>query len=393
MTPEQIHDALNLLPSDLITEADKFRANPRKAPIRFRSWIATAACAALVLMLGSFAMEMFPLNMAKTTESIAEAPAADAPEAPNAAAPMDISAEMQQESFDMDTITLTPTGEPEEAPDRAVLDGDHFHGFADDATKNSTAATGGAYCGNTKTTVHIGGETFDLWGSDSIAITRILDNLDYDPNKVCRCIAPITVDTEMISGIQVHLGEAFARCEQGQADLTEDQADTLREIFNQLGEVTEPEPTEPPEEISIDLEKIQYLSTPCRPDSSLNLEGDPRTTLVPSAGALYDYYVKYCELFYMDDYFAATVPYNRAWFLENDLLILRIGAPHPEFHYDVTAFVRQPDTEPAAWEITLARNPDEPTDIAFDNNSMWHILLPVPKGTLPEDATILIDFE
>lgn len=394
MTPEHIHDALNLLPSDLITEADKFRANPRKAPIRFRSWMATAACAALVLLLGTFAMQMLPLNMTKTAESIAEAPAAAAPEAPNAAVPEDMPVEMQKEAADMDTIVLTPTGEPEEAPDRAVLDSDHFHGFADaGTTKNSTAATGGAYCGNTKTTIHIGGESVDVWGSDSITITRILDNLDYDPNKVCRCMAPITVDTELISGIEVHLGEAFARCEQGQADLTEGQTNALREIFNQLGEVTEPEPTETTEEISIDLERIQYLSTPCRPDSSLNLEGDPRTSLVTSAGALYDYYVKYCEIFYMDAYFAATVPYNRAWFLENDLLLLRIGAPHPEFHYDVTAFTRHPDTEPAAWQITLSRNPDEPTDIAFDNNSMWHILIPVPKGTLPEDAVILIDFE
>ena len=50
MTPEQIHDALNLLPSDLITAADKLRQNPRKAPpLRLRGWVATAACAALVI--------------------------------------------------------------------------------------------------------------------------------------------------------------------------------------------------------------------------------------------------------------------------------------------------------------------------------------------------------
>ena len=143
-------------------------------------------------------------------------------------------------------------------------------------------------------------------------------------------------------------------------------------------------------ETSIDLTGVQYISTPVRPGN--HTVGDPRTTLIPSAGALYDYYVNYCEVFYMDDYFAATVPYNRAWFLTNDLLILRIGAPHPEFHYDVTAFALKPDTVPTAWQITLERNPDEPTDIAFDNNSMWHILIPVPKGMLTEDAVILIDF-
>ena len=270
MNAEQIHDALNLLPSDLITEADKLRTSKKK-PLAFRSWVATAACAAIVVMLGSFTIANLLPSMQKSAESIAEAPAA---EAPNAAAPMDISAEMQQESFDMDTITLTPTGDPEpmeeEMPDEAR------------------------------------GE-----------------------NAMCL-------------------------------------------------------------DAGIDLDKIQYISTPVRPGN--NTVGDPRTSLIPSAGALYDYYVKYCEVFYMDDYFAATVPYNRAWFLTNDLLILRIGAPHPEFHYDVTAFAKQPDTDPAAWQITLERNPDKPTDIAFDNNSMWHILIPVPKGMLTEETVILIDF-
>lgn len=275
MTPEQIHDALNLLPSDLITAADKVRCNPRKAPIRFHGWIATAACAALVLMIGSFAAQNFLPDMAKSTESIAEAPAA---EAPNAAAPMDIPTEMQQEAADIDTRVLTPTGEPE------------------------------------------------------------------------------------------------AKMEEAPAD------EALGEAENSLSL-----------DAGIDLDKIQYIATPVLP--AINTAGDPRTSLVTSAGALYDYYVEYCEIYYLDDFFADTVSYNRAWFSENDLLILRIGAQHPEFHYDVTAFARQPDTEPAAWQITLARNPEEPTDIAFDNNSMWHILIPVEKGLLAEDAVILIDFE
>jgi hypothetical protein len=199
-------------------------------------------------------------------------------------------------------------------------------------------------------------------------------------------MAAFTVDIEFMENIQVHLGEAFARCEKGQADLTEEQAQTIQDIIDGLEIVV----AESPVEASVDLTGIQYIATPVLP--TINTEGDPRTSLVTSAGALYDYYVKYCEVFYMDDYFAATVPYNRAWFLTNDLLILRIGAPHPEFHYDVTAFAKQPDTDPAAWQITLERNPDEPTDIAFNNNSMWHILIPVPKGMLTEETVILIDF-
>ena len=48
----------------------------------------------------------------------------------------------------------------------------------------------------------IGGESFDIAGSDSIAITDILANLNYDPNKVCRCMAAFTVDIEFMENIQ-----------------------------------------------------------------------------------------------------------------------------------------------------------------------------------------------
>ena len=271
MTPEQIHDALNLLPSDLITEADKLR-NPKKKFLVFRPWVATAACAVLVLLIGSFTAQNFLPSMHKSAESIAEAPAA---EAPNTAAPMDIPAEIQEAAMDMESILMTPTGEPEPTAEEA-----------------------------------------------------------YD--------------------------------EMGRGE---------NSIFT---------------DAAIDLTGIQYISTPVRPGN--NIPGDPRTSLVTSAGALYDYYVKYCEIFYMDDYFAATASYDREWFQENDLLILRIGAPHPEFHYDVTGFWQHQNTDPPAWQINLKRNPDEPTDVAFDNNSMWHILIPLPKGILPKEATILIDF-
>lgn len=234
MTPEQIHDALNLLPSDLIAEADKLRTSPRKKTLYFRGWIATAACAALVLMIGSFTISQFLPAMKKSADSAVNVTTADA------AAPMDTTSEMQMEMA-MDSVTLTPDGEPdaEAVPGEAASDGDHRHGFAESADANGTAAVSGAYCGNTVTTVHIGGESFDLTGSDSIAITHILANLNYDPNKVCRCMADITVDIEFRENIQVHLGEAFARCQEGQADLTEEQVQTIREILERLGEITE----------------------------------------------------------------------------------------------------------------------------------------------------------
>ena len=225
MTPEQIHDALSLLSADLIIEADKQRGSSRKAPVPFRRWIATAACGALVLMVGSFTISGFLPSMKKSAE------------APAAGIPMEAPAQMQKEA----AMDMVPEVRPESAEitDEAALDGDHRHGFADAADNKNSALIGGAYCGNTVTRVYIGEETFDLTGNDSIAITDILANLNYDPNKVCRCAAAFTVDIEGLENIQVHLGEAFARCEKGQADLTEAQVQTIREIVQGLGEVME----------------------------------------------------------------------------------------------------------------------------------------------------------
>jgi putative NADPH-quinone reductase len=51
---------------------------------------------------------------------------------------------------------------------------------------------------------------------------------------VCRCMAEFIVDTEKLSGIHVNLTQGFARCEKGQAALTEEQARILQEIIDRL---------------------------------------------------------------------------------------------------------------------------------------------------------------
>jgi len=92
MTAEQLHDALSLLPGDLIEEADALRQNPKKAPIPFRRWAALAAALVLVAGCGLFAMKAGLLPRAgsgKSTEAIMQdsAKADCEPEAPAAAAP------------------------------------------------------------------------------------------------------------------------------------------------------------------------------------------------------------------------------------------------------------------------------------------------------------------
>ncbi len=61
----------------------------------------------------------------------------------------------------------------------------------------------------------------------------ILLELDYSPHKVCRCLPQYKLKTDF-GEFGIHLSEGYARCEEGQADLTTEQIQTLRQIINNL---------------------------------------------------------------------------------------------------------------------------------------------------------------
>ena len=118
---------------------------------------------------------------------------------------------------------------------KGVEDGlsiDHSHRFAEPEEEAMEVPSG--YSGHYVTKVYADGQEYELRGADSAAMTDILTGLDYDPDAVCRCMAEFTVDTELLAGIEVNLKEAFARCEKGQAALTEVQVTILREIMENL---------------------------------------------------------------------------------------------------------------------------------------------------------------
>ena len=72
MTVEQLHDALGMLPSDLIAETDKRRNRGAKPVIHWHRWVSMAAC--IVLILGCsliFAGKILP-GMGGMTESAAD---------------------------------------------------------------------------------------------------------------------------------------------------------------------------------------------------------------------------------------------------------------------------------------------------------------------------------
>lgn len=231
MTVHELHDALNLLPGDLITAVDKLRTAPKETVIHWKRWVSLAACLVLVLSVTMvFAREWMPGMGAGQKESAApEAPAAAAPMAPMEEGPITEvpAAESAQDIQGADSSGLT-TNEKTAEEELCI---DHSHRFAEESDR---AVNSQAYCGNTTVTVDMAGEQFTISGSDAIAVTDILISLDYDPDTVCRCMAEFTVDTEMLVDIHVNLTQGFARCEKGQAALTEAQTKTLQKIIDKL---------------------------------------------------------------------------------------------------------------------------------------------------------------
>lgn len=240
MTVHDLHDALNLLPADLITAADKVRTIPKHTVIRWRRWVSLAA--AFVLVVGTslvFANELMPgMGSDKKESAMAEAPAAAAPLAPapvedevaaDEVIPEEPAAEAPKASAS--TTNGTAMGGDEKGMEEELLI-DHSHRFAE--TEETVEDPVKGFCGNMTVVIDVAGERHTISGSDAVAITDILINLDYDPEQVCRCMTDITVDTETLTGIRLNLTEAFARCEKGQAALTEKQSGIIREIIDNL---------------------------------------------------------------------------------------------------------------------------------------------------------------
>ena len=239
MTVEKLHDALNLLPPDLITATDRLRAEPRSKTVPWKRILPMAACFALLMGIGIFwAGKMLPEHIvmqAAAPESQKLAADEAAPEAPAdepmQAAPAEDAAAPQLPS-DVGAEEI-PYGEASGSVSsmEEELFVDHSHSFAEesDRTVNSHA-----YCGNMEVTVTIDTTAYSLTGSDAVMLTDILVWLDYDPNTVCRCMAEFTVDAETLSGIQVNMTEAFARCERGQAALTQAQVQAIRTVIEKL---------------------------------------------------------------------------------------------------------------------------------------------------------------
>ena len=113
--------------------------------------------------------------------------------------------------------------------DVEMYDG-HSHSPANEAQTVDDPVSG--YCGNTQTTIYFDNDkSYTFMSGNSVTMTDILVNLKYDKNKLCKCLPEYKVDTEFGIGYGINLTEGYARCDKGQADLTREQIDKLKEII------------------------------------------------------------------------------------------------------------------------------------------------------------------
>ena len=113
--------------------------------------------------------------------------------------------------------------------DVKMYDG-HSHSPANEAQTVDDPVSG--YCGNTQTTIYFDNDkSYTFMSGNSVTMTDILVNLKYDKNKLCKCLPEYKVDTEFGTGYGINLTEGYARCDKGQADLTREQIDKLKEII------------------------------------------------------------------------------------------------------------------------------------------------------------------
>jgi len=105
---------------------------------------------------------------------------------------------------------------------------DHSHQIVEEAQTVEDPITG--YCGNIQTTLYVGEKAYTFQYGYSVTLTDILVNLRYDPMGVCRCAPEYTVDTEFGTGYGINLTQGYARCEKGQANLTQEQINAIAQI-------------------------------------------------------------------------------------------------------------------------------------------------------------------
>ena len=203
MTAETFHDAISLLPVDLVAQADRKR-NPPRPVLRWQRYAAMAACFGIIAFSSLWCVSHLRMGSSEAASyDMAIAPmAAQAPE----------------------------MGTPAEADTGDLL-------RAQTTMETNLPASGSAKIEDASQpalTVYRDGTACPLNPADQETLWIMFNSLSYDPQAICNCIAPITIAVEGEIQYEVNLEEGYVRCAQGQASLTQEQLDILTAFFSEL---------------------------------------------------------------------------------------------------------------------------------------------------------------
>lgn len=102
--------------------------------------------------------------------------------------------------------------------------------MAEDSEKTALDINSGGIGKPVSATVAVSGVEYSLSPEDTAAALVILQDLEYNPAKVCKCLPQFRIKTQEAS-YGIHLSEGYVRCDAGQASLTQEQIEILREIY------------------------------------------------------------------------------------------------------------------------------------------------------------------
>lgn len=210
MTAEKLHDAISLLPADLIAQVDQKRSAPHPT-LRWQRYAAMAACFGIIAFSGLWCLSHLRPGAKEAAYDMAMAP-------------------MEARSSGMENPWMAQSAEEACLSPTAPETGSYAKSEMD--TGNPTLDD----VATASVTVSLEGIPHSLSDEDESQVLDILGSLTYDPEAICNCIAPITIAVDGEVEYEINLEEGFVRCAQGQAALTEPQLDTLSDIFAGLFE-------------------------------------------------------------------------------------------------------------------------------------------------------------
>ncbi|MBR0446652.1 MAG: hypothetical protein IIX23_05080 [Oscillospiraceae bacterium] len=132
------------------------------------------------------------------------------------------------------SVTVLPAMMPASSADSAesaVMDGTNFPASESDQEMVYGSSLKTASSGSKSAVIHVQGKDYSIPREDAKIIWDILKKLDYHPCRVCRCLPKCEFEIKS-KCYGLHFGEGYARCDEGQARLTQEQLHAIQGVLS-----------------------------------------------------------------------------------------------------------------------------------------------------------------